>query len=444
MSSEIISVGMFSLGCTKNQVDAERMLYFLRSEGFEIKSDPALCDVAIVNTCGFIESAKQESIDSILELATLKSEGRIRVIAVTGCLAERYRDEVAKEIPEVDIILGIGSNADIANAIREALKGQKVQLYGDKENLSLEGDRILVNHPYYSYIKVAEGCDNCCTYCAIPMIRGRFRSRRIEHIVAEAKALSERGITEMNIIAQDTTRYGDDLYGKLMLPELLRQLCEIDGIHWIRLLYCYPERVTDELLDLMATEPKILKYMDLPIQHSSGRVLSKMNRPGDRDQLATLINHMRDRVPGITLRTTLIAGFPGETEEEFADMCEFVKEMKFDRLGCFAYSQEEDTAAAEMDGQLDEETKAERADIIMRTQMDVMAQRCEDQIGRTLEVLVEGYDRLSECWFGRSIDDAPDIDTKTFFTTTQPVNPGEYVNVLIDDYMDVDLLGERV
>lgn len=432
---------MVSLGCSKNQVDAERMLYNLQRAGFALEAEPGLCDVVVVNTCGFIDDAKRESIEHILEYAVLKKEGRIRRIVVTGCLAERYRQELVREIPEADVVLGIGRNDDLAEAIHLAMQGRKVVRFGEKTDLSLEGDRILGNLPYFAYLKIAEGCDNRCSYCAIPLIRGGFRSRRMEDIVAEAEQLAARGVTELNVVAQDTTRYGDDLYGRLALPELLEQLCQIDSLHWIRVLYCYPERITDELLDLMAREPKIVKYMDIPVQHASGRILRAMNRRGDRAALTRQMAHIRSKVPGVTLRTTLITGFPGETEQDFTELCEFVQDVRFDRLGCFAYSHEEDTPAYELEDQWDEETKQHRADRVMELQQGIALENGERMVGQCLEVLCEGYDPHAERWVGRSAMDAPDIDTKVFFTAQTPLKPGDYVQVRIEDTLDYDLLG---
>lgn len=439
-----IKVGMVSLGCSKNQVDAERMLAMIRNAGYELCPDSGLCDVVVVNTCGFIEDAKKEAIENILEFAKLKEEGRVKAIVVTGCLAERYQSQMQEEFPEVDVILGIGKNAGIAEAIRSALEGRRVVEFGDKLDLPLEGDRILANLPFYAYLKIAEGCDNCCSYCAIPMIRGGFRSRKIDDIVAEAELLADRGVTELNVVAQDTTRYGEDIYGKLMLPELLTRLCKIEKLHWVRVLYCYPERVTDKLLDVMANEAKIVKYMDLPVQHASGHILNLMNRRGDFDGLVALMQKIRDKIPGITLRTTLITGFPGESKEDFERLCEFVSKVGFDRLGCFAYSQEEGTPAAEFEDQLDEETKLRRSEIIMELQSEITFSKNDELIGEELEVLCEGYDRLAEAWYGRSDMDAPDIDTKVFFTTRKPVAIGDYVNVLIEETMDYDLIGTSV
>lgn len=438
-------VGMVSLGCAKNQVDAEMLMATLRNAGYELSDDAALADVAIVNTCGFIESAKQESIDEILELAKLKAEGKIKAIVVTGCLAERYKDEILKELPEVDAVAGIGANADIADIIFKTLQGERPESFPPKTQLPLCGERVQSTPSYFAYIKVAEGCDNCCAYCAIPSIRGRYRSRTIENVVEEAKQLAQNGTKELIVIAQDTTRYGEDLYGHLALPELLKELCKIDGIRWIRMLYCYPDYITDELLQTMAQQEKIVKYMDLPLQHCNARVLKVMNRRGDRESLTALIQKMRAMVPDLVLRTTLITGFPGETDEEFTDLAEFVKEIRFERLGCFAYSQEEGTLAATMPNQIDEEVKNHRMEIIMEEQMRIMQENGEAQIGKTVTVLTEGFDRYAECYFGRTYADAPDIDGKVFFTVSgKKPRYGQFVQVNIEDCMDCDLTGEMM
>ncbi len=438
-------VGMVSLGCPKNQVDAEHMLYNLKKDGFEIVADAALADVVVVNTCGFIESAKQEAIDTILEFCTLKQEGRIKAVIATGCLAERYRDEMRREMPEIDAVVGLGSNDKLTDIIRELYSGSEpICAYGAKTDLKMEGGRIISTEPFYAYIKIAEGCSNCCTYCAIPSIRGKFRSRRIEDIIEEASWLADNGVTEAVVIAQDVTRYGEDIYGKPMLPELLKKLCEIEGFKWIRTLYCYPERITDELIDVIASEDKLVKYIDMPIQHCNGDVLKAMNRPGDEAYLIELINKLRDRVPDIILRTTLIAGFPGETEEQFEQLCEFVKNMRFERLGCFAYSPEEGTKAFDMPGHLPDEVREKRADIIMQEQSLVADRFNETCIGRDFEVVVEGFDRYAECWFGRSYMDAPEIDGKIFFTSDKKLRVGEYVTVHVDDTLDYDLIGTRI
>lgn len=437
-----IKVGIVSLGCAKNQVDAEMMLFTLRQAGYKIIEDPSMADVAIVNTCGFIESAKQESIDEILELARLKSEGRIKAIVVTGCLAERYKSQVMEQLYEVDAVVGIGANGQIADIIDKALKGEKTESYPDKMNMPMGGGRVQSTQRHYAYLKVADGCDNCCTYCAIPLIRGGFRSRKIEDLVKEAENLADNGVKELIVIAQDTTRYGMDIYGKLMLPQLLDRLCEIDKLKWIRLLYCYPDRVTDELLDCMARQEKILKYMDLPLQHCNGGILKAMNRKGDKESLSALIKHIREKVPGVILRTTFIVGFPGEGEKEFEELSEFTAQMNFERLGCFTYSQEEDTKAAEMPNQVEEEIKIRRQEIIMEQQHTIMERYCESLMGKTIEVVTEGYDKYAQCYFGRSKADSPDVDGKVFFTAAKKKpREGDFVRVKIDDYLDCDPIG---
>ncbi len=437
-----IKVGMVSLGCSKNQVDAELLLALIVKGGYEICADPEQCDVVIINTCGFIEDAKKESIENILEFVQMKNEGKIKVVAVTGCLAERYRDQVAGEIPEADIVLGIGKNAEIAKAIDDALHGKRTVAFGEKSELSLEGERILANEPFYAYLKVAEGCDNRCSYCAIPLIRGGFRSRPMEQIVEEAKRLAARGVTELNVVAQDTTRYGEDLYGRLMLPDLLEELCKIDSVKWIRILYCYPDRITDRLLDVMAKEDKVVKYMDVPIQHVSGRLLALMNRRGDANSLLALMKKIREKVPNVVLRTTMIAGFPTENEDDFTELAEFIREVKFERLGCFAYSCEEDTPAYEMDGQIDEEVKRRRAELIMETQYPIVEEFNQSQIGRVLLVAVEGSE--GNLYYGRSYMDAPDIDTRVYFTSHKKPQIGDYVKVEITGTQEYDLAGKAL
>lgn len=436
-------IGLVSLGCEKNRVDAEMMLYKLKEQGYQLAEDVAMSDVAIVNTCGFIDAAKQESIEEILELGKLKEEGRIRAIVVTGCMAERYREEILKELPEVDAVAGLGANGNIASVIEQVLSGKQVQSFPEKGNMPLSGDRVQTTPSYFSYLKIADGCDNKCTYCAIPMIRGGFRSRSMEDILLEAETLAQRGVKELMVIAQDTTRYGEDLYGKLMLPELLTKLCKIDGIRWIRLLYCYPDRLTEELIEVIAREDKIVKYLDLPLQHCNGRILKAMNRHGDRDSLTELLEKVREKIPGITLRTTFIVGFPGETQEEFEDLAEFVKEIEFDRMGCFAYSQEEGTPAARMKDQVDQQEKQRRQQLLMEEQMRIMDRNSTAMVGKTITVLCEGFDRYAECWYGRSEADAPEVDGKVFFTHgDKKPRLGQFVKVTVTDTMDCDLIGE--
>ena len=437
-----VKVGMVSLGCCKNQVDAEMMLSKISAAGYELCTDSGLCDVVIVNTCGFIESAKTEAIDNILEFATLKGEGRIKKIIVTGCLSERYREQVAEELPEVDAVVGIGENGSIADIIGRVLNGERVIAFGDKKDLPLEGTRIVSNLPFFAYLKIAEGCDNRCSYCAIPLIRGNYRSRTIENIVSEATTLAQNGVKELIVVAQDITRYGLDLYGERRLPALLDELCGIDGVEWIRLLYAYPDEITDELIDCIARQPKIVKYLDIPLQHISDRILRAMNRRGTGAEIREVIAKLRSRVPGIALRTTFITGFPGETEEDFEELCEFVRETRFERMGCFAFSPEEDTPAADMDGQIDDEIKQRRCEVLMDEQLEAAESFCQSMVGRTLDVLVEGYDRYAQSCFGRSSYDSPDIDPKVFFSTTEPVNAGDIIKVKITDWMDYDLIGE--
>ncbi len=439
-----LKVGMVSLGCCKNQVDAEIMLSLVKQAGFELCTEPGLCDVVIVNTCGFIEDAKRESIENILEFCQLKKEGQIKAVVVTGCLAERYREEIASEIPEADVILGIGSNEKIVSAIKKAVAGEKVVLFGEKNELPLNGDRIISNLPFYAYLKLADGCDNFCTYCAIPYIRGRYRSRKIEDVMKEAEHLAKHGVKELVLVAQDTTRYGEDLYGKSVLPELLDRLQKLDGLKWIRMLYCYPDKITDELIAAINRNDKVLPYLDVPVQHISTPILKAMNRRDTEETLRALFAKLRREIPGVVLRTTLIAGFPGETEEDFEKLCRFVQEEKFERLGCFAYSQEEGTVAAKMDGQLDEELKKHRAEVVMDTQYPIAEAYNRSQIGKTLEVVVEGFDKYAECFFGRSADDAPDIDPKVFFTSEIGHSTGEFVPVKIKDTMEYDLIGTAV
>ncbi len=414
-------VGIVSLGCAKNQVDAEMLLFTLRGRGYTIVDDPAKADAVIVNTCGFIDSAKQESIDEIIELGNLKREGKIKAIIVTGCLAERYQDEITKQLYEIDAAVGIGANEQIADVVEQVLGGNgTLELFPDKLDLPLEGGRVLSTPFYTAYLKIAEGCDNKCTFCAIPMIRGKFRSRKIENLIEEAKGLAADGVRELNIIAQDTTRYGEDLYGKPSLDKLLTELCKIDGLHWIRVLYCYPDSITDS------------------------EILRKMHRRGDRASLTALLNKMREKIPNVIFRSTFITGFPGETEEQFEELAEFAKEMNFQRLGCFAYSQEEGTPAAKMPDQLDDDVKQQRADIIMEHQQQVMAEYCESLLDTDIEVLVEGFDRLAECWYGRTYADAPEVDGCVFFTSPQKPQIGSFVTVHITDYLGCDPYGEII
>lgn len=436
-----IKVCMVSLGCSKNLVDSERMLDKIRKHGYELVVEYGESDVAVVNTCGFIQSAKEEAIETILEIAKLKQEGTIKKIIVTGCLVERYKEELAKEFPEVDAVLGIGNQEDIIDVIDKVLHGQHIVTFDDKYRLQLTGNRIISTLPFFAYLKIAEGCSNRCSYCAIPDIRGNYRSVPMEDILKEANWLADNGVTELIVIAQDTTRYGYDLYKEYKLPQLLKELCKIDNLKWIRVLYCYPEKITDELLNVIANEDKIVKYMDIPIQHCNETVLKNMRRGGNEQKLRELFNHIREVIPNITIRTTLITGFPQETEEQFTQLAEFVKEMHFDRLGCFPYSQEEGTPAGEMDGQLDKETKNHRAEIIMQQQELFMEENNEKKLNTIVETVVEGFDKWAECYFGRTTADAPDIDGKIFFSSDDKLSIGQYVKVEVTDIIDYDLCG---
>lgn len=439
-----IKIGMMSLGCPKNQCDAELMLYKLREAGYELVEDIAKSDLAIVNTCGFIASAQLESIEEIVELGKLKADGEIKAIVVTGCMAERNRDQILDEMPEVDAVVGIGRNDEIVDVCRRVLDGERFSIYGDKENMPMEGGRVQTTPPFYSYLRIADGCDNRCTYCAIPYIRGGYRSRKMEDIVAEAEKLACWGVKELIIVAQDTTRYGEDIYGEKKLPELLHRLCKIDGLEWIRVLYCYPDRITDELLECVRDEDKMVKYLDIPLQHCNANVLRSMNRRGDKQSLLDLIGHIRDVVPGITLRTTLMVGFPGETDEQFEELCDFVREAQFEKLGCFVFSPEEGTPAYDMDGKVDEETAERRMEIIMDAQSRNIDDWCDMMNDEIIDVTVEGYDRLAECCYGRSRQDAPEIDGKVFFTSTKSMTEGDIVKVRVTGHLECDLTGERI
>ena len=435
-------IAMVSLGCPKNQVDAEVMLKTLSDSGFIIGVEEAEADAIIINTCGFIESAKEEAIENILEASAYKKTGNCKALIVTGCLAERYKDDITEEIPEVDVVVGIGSNKDIAKIVEEALKGERQNHYGEKSDFDLDGERILGGYPFSAFLKIADGCNNCCTYCAIPLIRGKMRSRTIESCVKEAERLVLDGVREIVVVAQDTTAYGEDIYGESKISELLRELCKIEKLRWIRILYTYPERITDKLLDVIAKEEKIVKYLDIPLQHVDGEILRRMNRRGDKESIEALIKKIREKIPDITLRTTFIVGFPGETDEQFATLHQFIKDTRFERLGCFTYSAEEDTMAATFSGQIDEQKKQDRMSLIMDDQMIISAEKNEEKVGTVTKVLVEGYDDYLKCYFGRTPADAPEVDGKIFFYATRPLNFGEFVTVQVNDSIEYDLLGE--
>ena len=441
--AKTVKVGFVSLGCPKNLIDTEVMLKKVAEAGYELVAEDFEADVIIINTCAFIESAKQEAIDNILDIAWLKKNRNLKGIIVTGCLAERYREEVMNEMPEIDAMLGVGSIDRIVRAIKEVMKGRKYVSFEDKNTSALGGERIVTTPEYSAYLKIAEGCDNRCTYCAIPDIRGKFRSRPMEDIVKEAKDLEELGAKELILVAQDTTRYGQDLYGKYALTELIQKITAETEIPWIRLLYCYPDKITDDLCLEFKNNPRLLNYIDMPIQHINDEVLRRMNRRGGSKAIKDSIAKLREAVPDITLRTTVICGFPGETEEQFEELCQFVKDAKFDKLGAFAYSQEDGTPAAEFDGQLDEQVKQDRADIVMATQAEVSAALNAKKLGRMLDVLMEDFDPVAETYYGRSIADAPDIDGKVYFTAPKGLRPGHIYKVKITDTVDYDLFGEK-
>ncbi len=436
-------VGMISLGCPKNQVDAELMLAKISDAGYEISSEISGCDAVIINTCGFIEDAKREAIDNILEMADYKADGEIKKIIVTGCLAERYGQEILEDLPEVDTIVGIGNNGNIVDILNQTLESDtSIIAMGDKMDLPLCGQRLLTTPEYWGYLKIADGCSNNCTYCAIPEIRGAMRSRKIEDCVREAEALAKNGIRELIIIAQDTTRYGEDIYGEPKLHELLHELCKIESLHWIRILYCYPDRLTDELIDTIASEEKVCNYIDLPLQHCNGDVLRRMNRRGDRESLTKLIEKLREKIPDVTIRTTLITGFPGETDEQFEELAEFVKEIGFDCLGCFAYSPEEGTPAADFPDQLDTEVKVHRGELIMDAQYGIVLENNKALVGKTFETIVDGYDPYTDVYFGRTFRDAPEIDGKISFICDESLQPGDFIDVTVTDFNEYDLIGE--
>ncbi len=437
-------VGFISLGCSKNLVDTEVMLYKLHKAGFEITPNEEEAEIIVVNTCGFIESAKRESIDNILDCASLREWGKCKYIIATGCLVERYREEIFEEMPEVSALLGVGSLEDIAEACEAVMRGEKYSSFKDKETSALGGDRIITTEPHTAYLKIAEGCDNRCTYCAIPLIRGKLRSRPIEDIVAEAKDLESMGVKEINLIAQDTTRYGLDLYGEYSLARLVRAITKETDIPWIRLLYCYPDKITDELIEELRTNDRLLKYMDIPVQHISDSVLERMNRHGDGKTIRDAIKRLREGVPGIVLRTTAMVGFPGETEEDFTELCEFVKECRFDRFGAFTFSPEEGTAAADMDGQIDEQTKQDRYDILMQTQLTVAEEKSAEHVGECISVLCDGYDTVAEIYYGRSFADAPDVDGRVYFKSKRKISAGAFVQVKVTEALDYDLVGEVI
>ena len=435
------TIGMISLGCAKNQVNAEHMLWLLRQAGYEISPDPDGAELVIVNTCGFIESAKTEAIDNILAMAQLKAEGRIQKILVTGCLAQRYQEEILQEMPEVDGVLGTGSYFDVANAVGQVLSGKRYKRFDDINADQSEDGRILTTPEYYAYLKIAEGCDNHCAYCIIPKLRGKLRSRPIEELVKEAEQLAADGVKELIVVAQDTSRYGTDLYGAPRLPLLLHELCRIEGFHWIRVHYLYPDMITDELLDTFASEPKLVNYMDIPIQHVNDAILRRMNRRGTRAELDEMLQKLRSRLPDAVIRTSLITGLPGEGEAEFEELCAWLRENKLERVGAFVFSPEDGTPAAKME-HADEEVAQRRAEIIAELQSRIMDAYNAARVGTVMEVLCEGEEPETGRCFGRTYADSPDIDGRVLFSAARSVSPGEFVMVRITGAEDGDLVGE--
>ena len=439
------NIALVSLGCAKNQTDGETMLGILASDGYEIVSEPDIADVIIVNTCGFIESAKRESIDAILEMAEYKESGRCRLLIATGCLAERYAADMQTELPEVDAILGTGDYDKIADTIKSAFDGEVICETGHQNrNIEERLPRVLSTAPHVAYLKIADGCDNNCTYCAIPMIRGHYRSRKIEDIVYEAQNLAKQGVRELILIAQDTTRYGTDIYGAPSLDKLLDELVKIDGIEWIRVHYFYAEAVTDELIDTMAKHDKICNYIDMPVQHASDYILRRMARRTNRAEMTEKIRKFREKMPDCAIRTSIIVGFPGETEKDFDELYEFVKEIEFDRLGVFAYSQEEGTPAAEFDDQIDEEIKQERLDKIMTLQQGISLKKNQSKINSVVEVIAEGYDEDNFLFYGRSRADSLDVDGLVYFAAEEEIGAGDIIKVKILDADEYDLTGVMI
>lgn len=435
------NIGFISLGCAKNQVDCERMMYRVREAGHTVKEDIVGSDVVVINTCGFIDSAKAEAIDYILQTAALKAEGQVGKILVTGCLSQRYQDEILSEMPEVDGILGTGSYTEIVPAIEALLNQQTVSEFGSIDAPEQETGRIVTTPEHYAFIKIAEGCDNRCAYCIIPYLRGKYRSRQLDDVLYEARLLADSGVKELIVVAQDTSRYGTDLPGhKRLLPELLRKLCEIDGLHWIRVHYVYPDEIDDEFIDVMATQPKIVKYLDIPIQHCNSKILKLMNRRGDGQFLRELFAKLRSRIPGLVIRTSLITGLPGEGDAEFQELCDFLREQRLERVGAFAFSPEEGTPAAKMEF-VDNEVAQQRAQTIEMIQSGIMDDYNAAMQGKTLEVLVDGYDEELEQFYGRTYADSPDIDGRVWLASEEPLREGMFVTVKIDGCVDGDLSG---
>ena len=440
----LTKVGLISLGCSKNLVDSEHMLAKLKDAGYEITEELENADIGIVNTCGFIEAAKTEAIETILDVAKYKEQGNLKGLVVTGCLAQRYHDEIQSELPEVDAICGTGSYTNIVDAVRDVLAGKKAIYMNDMTSAALDGSREQLTPSYTAFLKIAEGCSNTCAYCIIPKLRGKYRSRQLDDVLSEAKQLSNSGVKELIVIAQDITKYGMDLEEHTrLLPELLRQLCKLD-FTWIRLHYLYPDQITDELIDVIANEEKIVKYLDIPLQHVSKRILRAMHRPGDRESLTALIKKMRDRIDGLVIRTSLIVGLPAETEEEFAELCEFLQEVQIERAGVFEFSPEEGTEAAQMPNQIDDETKTNRRLIVEELQSGVIDEYNLSRMHQTMQVLCEGFDDSMNLYYGRTYADSVDVDGRVYFTSEKELNAGDFVFVKIENSLGADLEGVEI
>ena len=435
-------IHLISLGCPKNRIDGEIILKRLQDNGFDIVNEIENADAVIINTCGFIEDAKTEAIETILDAAEYKNAGIISAIIVTGCLAERYQDEILKEMPEVDAVVGIGANSDIVKICQKALCGVKTSIFPNKCYLPLDDERMAQSSSHWAYLKISDGCDNRCSYCAIPSIRGAYRERTVESILSEAMELVANGVNEIILVAQDTTKYGIKLYGEYRLSYLLKRLSEIDGLEWIRIYYCYPDKVTDELIETIANEEKVCSYIDMPLQHCNAEILKAMNRSGDYNSLKSLILKMKKRIPDLSLRTTFMVGFPGETDEQFEELCRFVKEMKFDKMGCFAYSPEEDTPAVDFDCQIDDDVKKRRAEVLMDVQYTVTENANKARVGKVYKTVIDGFENGE--YYGRCYLDSPEIDSSIIINTDKELTIGAFTDVRITDYNGYDLIGETV
>ena len=440
--SEVTAVSFISLGCAKNQINTEIMIAAVKNAGYDITGEPEKSKVCVINTCGFIEDAKKEALETFFEVAELKKEKKLEKIIVCGCLAQRYEKEIAEELYEADGFVGVGSFSRIAEAVEKVLDGERVMFFDDLSNIQLEGERFVISPPFSTYLKIADGCSNRCSYCAIPIIRGGFRSRPMENIIAEAEKLAQNGAKEIVVIAQDTTNYGIDIYGSRKLPQLLERLCQIDSVEWIRIMYLYPEKITRELIDVIKTQPKIVKYIEMPIQHASGKVLKSMNRPQNSQILLELVNRLRSEIPGVVLRTTVMVGFPGETQQDFEELCTFLKAARFDKLGVFQFSAETGTPAYDMPGRVDEDVSKSRAETVELIQSQIVLEKQRSLIGKSLTVMCEGFDRFAEYYFGRSYMEAPDIDGKIFFKSDDVICLGDMCRVRITESMDFELIGE--